>query len=165
MGTLGKAAGLGGAFVAAHPSIIDWLVQSARAYIYTTAAPPAVAHALRESLRLMGGAQGERRRTQLQQRITQLRTQLTALIAAHPTLGWRLADSSTAIQPLIVGSNEAALALMAALDAQGLWVPAIRPPTVPVGTARLRVTLSASHSAADVQRLVDGLACAARELP
>ncbi|UUZ73092.1 8-amino-7-oxononanoate synthase [Polaromonas sp. P1(28)-8] len=155
MGTLGKAAGLGGAFVAAHPSIIDWLVQSARAYIYTTAAPPAVAHALRESLRLIGGAQGERRRAQLQQRITQLRTQLTALMAAHPTLGWRLADSSTAIQPLIVGDNAAALALMAALDAQGLWVPAIRPPTVPLGTARLRITLSASHSATDVQRLLD----------
>ncbi|UUZ70712.1 8-amino-7-oxononanoate synthase [Polaromonas sp. P1(28)-8] len=166
MGTLGKAAGLGGAFVAAHPSIIDWLVQSARAYIYTTAAPPAVAHALRESLRLINGAQGERRRAHLQQLITQLRTQLSALIAAHPTRGWRLADSSTAIQPLIVGDNAAALALMAALDAQDLWVPAIRPPTVPVGTARLRITLSASHSAADVQCLVDGLACcAARDLP
>ena len=80
MGTLGKAAGLGGAFVAAHPSIIDWLVQSARAYIYTTAAPPAVAHALRESLQLIGGAEGDQRRAQLQQLITQLRTQLIALI-------------------------------------------------------------------------------------
>jgi 8-amino-7-oxononanoate synthase len=165
MGTLGKAAGVGGAFVAAHPTIIDWLVQSARAYIYTTAAPPAVAHALRESLRLIGGAEGEQRRAHLQQLITQLRTQLSALIAAHPSLGWRLADSGTAIQPLIVSSNKAALALMAALDAQGLWVPAIRPPTVPVGTARLRITLSAAHSAEDVQRLVDVLALVARELP
>lgn len=164
MGTLGKAAGVGGAFVAAHPTIIDWLVQSARPYIYTTAAPPAVAHALRESLRIISGAEGDQRRAQLLQRITQLRTQLAALIVAHPSLGWRLADSSTAIQPLIVGGNPAALALMAALDAKGLWVPAIRPPTVPVGTARLRITLSASHSARDVQRLVDGLACAAREL-
>ena len=165
MGTLGKAAGLGGAFVAAHPTIIDWLVQAARPYIYTTAAPPAVAHALRESLRLIGGAEGEQRRAHLQQLITQLRTQLSALIVAHPSLGWRLADSGTAIQPLIVSSNKAALALMAALDAQGLWVPAIRPPTVPVGTARLRITLSAAHSAEDVQRLVDVLALVARELP
>ena len=164
MGTLGKAAGLGGAFVAAHPSIIDWLVQSARAYIYTTASPPAVAHALLESLRLIKGEEGEQRRVQLQQLISQLRAQLAALIAAHPQLGWRLCDSATAIQPLIVGDNSAALALAAALDAQNLWVPAIRPPTVPVGTARLRITLSASHSAADVQQLVNGLARAAADL-
>lgn len=164
MGTLGKAAGVGGAFVAAHPTIIDWLVQSARPYIYTTAAPPAVAHALRESLRLIGGPEGGQRRSQLQQLINQLRTELAALIAAHPALGWQLAASRTAVQPLIVGSNEAALALMAALDAQGVWVPAIRPPTVPVGTARLRITLSAAHSAEDVRRLADGLTLAAREL-
>ena len=164
MGTLGKAAGLGGAFVAAHPSIIDWLVQTARPYIYTTAAPPAVAYALCESLRLMGGEEGEQRRKQLQQLIQLLRTQLTALIEAHPRLGWRLTESCTAIQPLIVGDNAAALALAAALDAQGLWVPAIRPPTVPVGTARLRITLSAAHSAGDVQRLVDGLENVAKEL-
>ena len=161
MGTLGKAAGVGGAFVAAHPTIIDWLVQAARPYIYTTAAPPAVAHALRESLRLIQSAEGDQRRMRLQQRITELRNQLAALMAAHPALGWQLADSRTAIQPLIVGGNEAALALMAALDAQGLWVPAIRPPTVPVGTARLRITLSASHSAGDVARLVDALALVA----
>nr|WP_315235073.1 8-amino-7-oxononanoate synthase [uncultured Limnohabitans sp.] len=164
MGTLGKAAGLGGAFVAAHPTIIDWLVQAARAYIYTTAAPPAVAHALRESLRLIGGEEGNQRRANLRQRIAQLRSELTALTEAHPALGWRLADSPTAIQPLIVGDNTAALALAAALDAQGLWVPAIRPPTVPAGTARLRITLSATHSADDVQRLVHGLAHAAKEL-
>lgn len=128
MGMLGKAAGVGGAFVAAHPTIIDWLVQSARPYIYTTAAPPAVAHALRESLRLIGGPEGEQRRSQLQQLINQLRTELAALIAAHPALGWQLAASRTAVQPLIVGSNEAALALMAALDAQGLWCrPSARP--------------------------------------
>jgi 8-amino-7-oxononanoate synthase len=164
MGTLGKAAGLGGAFVAAHPTIIDWLVQTARPYIYTTAAPPALAHAVAESLRLIGGAEGEQRRTRLQQLIVQLRTGLAALIAAHPALGWQLADSATAIQPLIVGANADALALAARLDAQGLWVPAIRPPTVPAGTARLRITLSAAHSAQDVQRLIDALAAAAREM-
>jgi 8-amino-7-oxononanoate synthase len=164
MGTLGKAAGLGGAFVAAHPTIIDWLVQSARPYIYTTATPPAVAHALLESLRLMGGPEGGQRRRHLQQLIDLLRTQLMALIKAHPALGWRLCDSSTAIQPLIVGDNAATLALAAALDAQNLWVPAIRPPTVPAGTARLRITLSAAHSAGDVQRLITGLTQAAQNL-
>ncbi len=164
MGTLGKAAGLGGAFVAAHPTVIDWLVQTARPYIYTTAAPPAVAHALRESLRLIGGEEGERRRAQLLHLIGLLRAQRAGLIAAHPKLGWRLAASDTAIQPLIVGDNDTALALAAALDEQGLWVPAIRPPTVPVGTARLRITLSAAHSEGDVQRLIDGLSHAARDL-
>jgi len=164
MGTLGKAAGLGGAFVAAHQTIIDWLVQTARSYIYTTASPPALAHALRESLRLMGGEEGDQRRTQLLKLIRLLRTQLTALIASHPRLGWRLAASDTAIQPLIVGDNATALALAAGLDARGLWVPAIRPPTVPAGTARLRITLSASHSTDDVQRLIDRLSHAAAEL-
>jgi 8-amino-7-oxononanoate synthase len=164
MGTLGKAAGVGGAFVAAHPTVIDWLVQTARPYIYTTAAPPAVAHALRESLRLIGGEEGEQRRKQLQGRIGQLRTQVAALTAAHPALGWQLAQSDTAIQPLIVGANATALALAAVLDEQGLWVPAIRPPTVPVGSARLRITLSATHSPRDVQRLIDGLSRAAETL-
>ncbi|VTU22183.1 8-amino-7-oxononanoate synthase [Variovorax sp. SRS16] len=164
MGTLGKAAGLGGAFVAAHPSVIDWLVQTARPYIYTTATPPALAHALRASLRLIGGDEGERRRTQLRESIRLLRTQLAALITSRPGLGWQLAASDTAIQPLIVGDNATALALAAALDARGLWVPAIRPPTVPVGTARLRITLSAAHTPQDVQRLVDGLTHAADAL-
>ena len=161
MGTLGKAAGVGGAFVAAHPTIIDWLVQTARPYIYTTAAPPAIAHALGASLALIAGDEGTRRRAQLQQRINQLRSEISKMIAARADLTWALADSDTAIQPLIVGDNAAALALSAALEAQGLWVPAIRPPTVPVGTARLRITLSAAHTAADVQRLVEALAVAA----
>ncbi len=164
MGTLGKAAGVGGAFVAAHPTIIDWLLQAARSYIYTTAAPPAVAHALCASLRLIGGEEGGQRRDHLLQLIAQLRSEVTDLIAAHPHLGWRLGDSATAIQPLLVGDNAATLALAAVLDTQNLWVPAIRPPTVPAGTARLRITLSAAHSASDVQRLVDGLAHAARGL-
>jgi len=164
MGTLGKAAGVGGAFVAAHPTVIDWLVQTARPYIYTTAAPPALAHALRESLRLMGGEEGALRRAQLLELIRLLRTQLAALIASHPQLGWRLAESDTAIQPLIVGANATALALAAVLDEQDLWVPAIRPPTVPVGSARLRITLSARHSPRDVQRLIDGLSRAAETL-
>jgi len=164
MGTLGKAAGVGGAFVAAHPVIIDALAQTARPYIYTTATPPALAHAVCESLRLISGTEGDERRARLQQLIGQLRAGLAALIAAHPALGWRLMDSNTAIQPLLIGDNAAALALAAALDAQNLWVPAIRPPTVPVGTARLRITLSAAHSADDVQRLLHALTQAAIQL-
>ncbi|HSV61253.1 MAG TPA: 8-amino-7-oxononanoate synthase [Variovorax sp.] len=165
MGTLGKAAGLSGAFVAAHPTVIDWLVQSARSYIYTTAAPPAIAHALCASLRLIAGEEGEARRARLGQLIGLLRDRLTTLMQQFPHLGWRLADSATAIQPLIVGDNAAALALAASLDAQDLWVPAIRPPTVPAGTARLRITLSAAHTPQDVQTLVDALARAAGNLP
>ena len=164
MGTLGKAAGVAGAFVAAHPTVIDWLVQTARTYIYTTAAPPAIAHAVSASLALIASDEGKQRRGQLQRLIVQLRTQLTALMAAHPHLGWQLADSATAIQPLIVGENSAALALSAALEARGLLVPAIRPPTVPVGTARLRIVLCASHTEQDVHRLVDGLGAAAEAL-
>ena len=113
---------------------------------------------------MIGGDEGNRRRAHLKQLIAQLRTPLATLIESHPVLGWRLSDSATAIQPLIVGDNAAALALSAALDALGLWVPAIRPPTVPAGTARLRITLSAAHSEEDVQRLIDGLTRAAREL-
>ncbi|MDM0071480.1 8-amino-7-oxononanoate synthase [Variovorax sp. J31P207] len=164
MGTLGKAVGLGGAFVAAHPSVIDWLVQSARSYVYTTAAPPAIAHAVLTSLRLIAGNEGEARRARLAQSIAMLRDGLTTLVQQYPGLGWRLTDSATAIQPLIVGDNAAALDLAAGLDAQGLWVPAIRPPTVPVGTARLRITLSAAHTPKDVQALLDGLAQAAGTL-
>ncbi|MEF7615375.1 8-amino-7-oxononanoate synthase [Aquincola sp. MAHUQ-54] len=164
MGTLGKAIGAAGAFVAAHPVVIDWLVQSARTYVYTTATPPALAHAVRASLGLVGGPQGDRRRRRLGRLVRQLRCRLGALIDAHPRLGWRLPASATAIQPLIVGSNETALQLAAALEAEGLWVPAIRPPTVPAGAARLRITLSAEHTPQDVRRLVDALARAARRL-
>jgi 8-amino-7-oxononanoate synthase len=164
MGTLGKAAGVGGAFVAAHATVIDWLVQTARPYIYTTAAPPALPYAVSASLWLMAGEEGDRRRAHLRHLIVSLRAQLASLIDAYPGLGWQLAESDTAIQPLIVGDNATALALAAALDAQGLWVPAIRPPTVPVGTARLRITLSAAHSEHDVRRLIDGLAQAAKDL-
>jgi 8-amino-7-oxononanoate synthase len=157
MGTLGKAAGVAGAFVAAHSTIVDWLVQAARPYIYTTAAPPAIAHALRTSLQLIRGEEGEQRRAQLATLIDLLRERLGALIAGTPKLGWTLAKSATAIQPFVVGGNEAALALSAALESRGLWVPAIRPPTVPVGLARLRITLSASHTEDDVLRLVDAV--------
>ncbi|MGJ7526263.1 8-amino-7-oxononanoate synthase [Variovorax sp. GB1P17] len=158
IGTLGKAAGVSGAFVAAHRTVIDYLVQRARPYIFTTAAPPAVAHALLASLTLIEGEEGTERRAALQSRIAQLREGVKAVL---PTDGsaW-LPESPTAIQPLIVGDNARAMRTMAQLDARGLRVGAIRPPTVPAGTARLRIALSASHSEADVERLIDALGAA-----
>jgi len=150
MGTLGKAAGVGGAFVAAHETVIDWLVQRARPYIYTTAAAPALAHALLTSLDIIESDEGNQRRAHLQARIKQLQTGLTLK-------KWRLLPSGTAIQPIIIGSNESALTAAAALFEQGLWVPAIRPPTVPEGSARLRVTLSAAHTEEQVVELTTAL--------
>lgn len=148
MATLGKAAGVFGAFVAAEQVVIDTLINHARSYVYTTATPPALASALLESLRLI--AQGDERRAHLHRLIAQLRSGLRSL-------PWPLMPSATAIQPLLVGDNQAALDLSAALRERGIWVAAIRPPTVPQGTARLRITLSAAHSAADVTRLIEAL--------
>jgi 8-amino-7-oxononanoate synthase len=158
MGTLGKAVGVSGAFVAAHRTVIDWLVQSARPYIYTTASSPAAAHAVRASLRLVRGDEGAQRRQHLGALIAALRDGVAAALASAPAGShWHLAESHTAIQPLIVGSSAAAVAASAALETLGLWVPAIRPPTVPAHAARLRITLSAAHTHGDVARLVSGL--------
>jgi 8-amino-7-oxononanoate synthase len=162
IGTLGKAAGVAGAFVAAHPTVIQYLIQAARPYIFTTAAPPAVGHALLASLALMQSADGEARRANLVALQARLRDGLAAVLAEHPQLGWSLPESATPIQPLIVGENITALRLSARLEQiDGLRVPAIRPPTVPVGTARLRITLSATHTAAQVDRLIAAIASAA----
>ena len=150
MGTLGKAAGVAGAFVAAHKSVIEWMVQRARPYIYTTAAPPAVAHALLASLEIIGGTEGAERRAHLQTLIAQWRSALQLQ-------RWQALPSDTAIQPVVIGANEEAMKIAAALYEQNIWVPAIRPPTVPAGTARLRVTLSAAHTAAEVTQLVEVL--------
>ncbi|MBB1603021.1 8-amino-7-oxononanoate synthase [Variovorax sp. UMC13] len=155
IGTLGKAAGVAGAFVAAHRTVIDYLVQRARPYIFTTAAPPAIAHALLTSLTLIEGEEGVHRRALLRARIAEFRAGVQAVLPADGRA--RLADSSVAIQPLIVGENARAMQLMAQLDALGLHVGAIRPPTVPVGTARLRIALSAAHTADEVARLVEAL--------
>ncbi len=152
MATLGKAAGVAGAFVAGDATLIETLIQNARTYIYTTAMPPLLAHALLTSLQII--AAEEWRRERLRALILQLREGL----AAAP---WTLMSSDTPIQPLLVGGNDEALALSASLAAAGLLVPAIRPPTVPQGTARLRISLSADHEAADVARLVEALAAAA----
>ncbi|MCA1855695.1 8-amino-7-oxononanoate synthase [Massilia oculi] len=150
IGTLGKAAGVGGAFVAAHASVIELLVQRARPYIYTTAAPPALAHALQASLDIIGGAEGAQRRAHLAALVAHLQD------ALRPRR-WRLLASGTAIQPLIIGSNDDALRVAAGLYEQGLWVPAIRPPTVAAGTARLRVTLCAAHTHDEVAQLARAL--------
>lgn len=162
MGTLGKAAGVAGAFVAAHPTIIAWLVQRARSYIYTTAMPAVQAHTLRASLALIESPEGDVRRAHLRNLLAQWRAGVQPVLAQRPD--WSLPDSYTAIQPLVVGGNETALRLSAALEVQGLWVPAIRPPTVPVGTARLRITFSAAHSMADVAQLLHALADVAQHL-
>lgn len=148
MGTLGKAAGVGGAFVVGSEIAIEYLLQRARSYIFTTAAPPAIACALSRSLDII--QQGDARRANLFARIAQLRDGLA-------DLPWSLLPSPTAIQPLIVGENEAALALSQALWERALWVPAIRPPTVPKGMARLRISVSAAHTAGDIKQLIAAL--------
>jgi 8-amino-7-oxononanoate synthase len=150
MGTLGKAAGVAGAFVAAHASVTEWLLQRARPYIYTTAPPPALSHALLASLDIIEGGEGRERRARLATLVAQLRRDY------HPR-AWRHPVSATPIQPVLIGDNDAALAAAAALRMRGLWVPAIRPPTVPAGTARLRVSLSAAHTAGQLAQLIGAL--------
>lgn len=165
MATLGKALGVAGAFVAGPERLVEWLLQKTRSYTYATAAPALLAEAVRASLRCVLGADGEHRRQQLRARIAQLRAGLApGADAALDAAGWTLMPSDTAIQPLVIGDNEAALAVMAVLREQGLWVPAIRPPTVPAGTARLRIALSAAHQPADVDTLLRALRLAARTL-
>jgi 8-amino-7-oxononanoate synthase len=152
MGTLGKAAGVAGAFVCGHPAVIETLIQRARPYIYTTAAPPLLAETLRTSLALI--RDGDERRSRLATLVARFRERAQAL-------PWRLLPSQTAIQSLVVGDNAPAVALSEALWQRGFWVPAIRPPTVPRGTARLRVSLTATHTMADVDALADALAAIA----
>lgn len=149
MGTLGKAAGVFGAFVAGSAELVEWLLQRARTYVFSTGSPPMLATALMASLELV--ERDEWRRERLGALIAQLRAGLTRL-------PWRLPSSPTPIQPLIVGDNQTAMALMEGLRERGIWVPAIRPPTVPEGTARLRISLSAAHAPQDVERLLGALA-------
>lgn len=148
MGTLGKAAGAAGAFVAGDATVIEWLEQRARSYIFTTAASPVIACALAASLDLI--AAGDARRQHLWQLVAQLRAGLA-------DTRWQLLPSPTAIQPVIIGDNQDALRIASALFERGLWVPAIRPPTVPRGSARLRISLTAAHCEADLARLIDAL--------
>ena len=155
VGTLGKAFGTAGAFVAGSEELIETLIQFARPYIYTTSQPPAVACATLQSLRLL--REEGWRREHLQRLIARFREGATAL-------GLTLMDSPTPIQPLLVGDSGRAMRLSARLRERGLLVGAIRPPTVPAGTARLRITLTAAHDEAQVDRLLESLALAWREL-
>ncbi len=149
MATLGKALGCAGAFVAGPAALIDGLTQFARTYVYSTALPPALAAAARVAVQL--ARSDDDRRVRLARLIARFRT-------GAAQLGLPLAASPTPIQPLLLGDSAAALQVAAALEARGLLVTAIRPPTVPEGTARLRITLSAAHDEADVDRLLDALA-------
>ncbi|MCU0758499.1 MAG: 8-amino-7-oxononanoate synthase [Steroidobacteraceae bacterium] len=149
VGTLGKAFGSFGAFVAGDAPLVDWLVQRARTYVYTTALPQPVAAATRAALRLVAGEAW--RREKLGALVQRFRD-------AARARGLPLMDSTTPIQPVMFGDSAAALDASARLRDAGFWVGAIRPPTVPAGSARLRVTLSASHREADVDALVVALA-------
>ena len=149
MGTLGKALGTCGAFVAGAEDLIEFLIQKARTYIYTTALPPAVASATRAALRLIDDEAWRRQR---------LFANIARFRAAAHSAGIELTASTTPIQPLVLGSAASALAASQALWDLGIWVTAIRPPTVPEGTARLRITLSAVHENAQIDALVEALA-------
>jgi len=148
MATLGKAAGVFGAFVAGEAEVVDSLVQRARTYMYTTATPPLLAAAVAKSLELI--RDGDGLREHLRALIARLRERL------QPRR-WHLLPSQTAIQPLVIGASDEAMAVSEKLAAEGLLVPAIRQPTVPRGTARLRVSLSAAHTLSDVERLAGAL--------
>ena len=148
MATLGKAAGVHGAFVAGQSQLIEWIMQKARSYIFATAAPPMLAHALLTSIDLI--LHEVARRDCLATSIQYLRTGLQLK-------RWRLAQSVTAIQPVIIGGNEETLAAAEALFARGIWVPAIRPPTVTPGTSRLRISLTAAHTQMHLDELINAL--------
>jgi 8-amino-7-oxononanoate synthase len=149
VGTLGKAFGTFGAFVAGSEALIELLIQRARSYIYTTALPPAVAHATLAALAVAGREPW--RREQLRHLVRRFRR-------GAAELGLRLADSHTPIQPLIAGDASRALDWSRQLEERGILVTAIRPPTVPRGSARLRITFSASHREDDVDLLLEALA-------
>lgn len=148
VGTLGKAFGTFGAFVCGSDALIETLVQFSRTYIYTTALPPAVAAATRASLRLL--QEGDDLRQHLNQLVQRFRSEVERM-------GYQLWPSDSPIQPIIIGEAEQALALSEQLRQDGLLVTAIRPPTVPAGTARLRVTFSATHTDKHLDRLLDSL--------
>lgn len=155
MATLGKAAGVAGSFVAGEQVVIDYLIQKAKSYVYSTPAPPALSATLAASVKLI--EQGDDLRANLNSLIAYLKDNLKLK-------KWQLMASDTPIQPLVVGGNKEALALSEYLQTLGILVPAIRPPTVPVGTARLRISLSAAHTLEDVKKLVEAIHQAESEL-
>jgi 8-amino-7-oxononanoate synthase len=154
LATLGKALGGYGAVVLGDAALIEHLIETARPYIYTTALPPALAAASLAAVKL--ARREEWRREKLQAHVARFRD-------GAARAGFQLLPSSTPIQPLVVGDDHSALALAAALEERGYWVTAIRPPTVPDGSARLRVTLSAAHTEAEVDGLLGALAVSRAE--
>jgi len=153
MGTLGKALGTFGAFVAGSEALIENLIQFSRSYIYTTALPPAIAEATRMSLKLV--QQEGWRRDQLNNNIQLFRTRAAELDLS-------LMNSQTAIQPVMMGDNAAVMRISKQLEEKGFLVGAIRPPTVAEGSARLRITLCAEHTADDIHQLLDALSVVMR---
>ena len=149
MATLGKALGTFGAFIAGSAELIDFLINRGRTYIYTTALPPAVAAASRAALRVIQREAWRRER---------LSSHIERFRRGTEQVGLKLMPSRSAIQPLVLGTEEATLAASALLLDAGLLVTPIRPPTVPAGTSRLRITLSAAHETADIDRLIEALA-------
>ncbi len=147
IGTLGKAAGISGAFIAGHKTLVEWILQKGRPYIYTTASPPAIAHGLLKSLELISD---NAYRTALNHNIQYWKKTLRLK-------KWGLMPSDTAIQPIMIGKTEDALQVAQHLYKKNIWVPAIRPPTVPANTARLRITFSASHNKEQIDQLVQAL--------
>ena len=149
MATLGKAVGSFGAFVAGDEIFIEQLIQTARSYIYTTALPPAVAATSNAAIEYIAH-NGETLRKSLSANINQFKQGIKRI-------GLELMPSESAIQPLVLGDEQRALAFSHALQEQGFLVSAIRPPTVPKGSARLRFTLSVSHSSGDIDRLLQAV--------
>ena len=148
VGTLGKGFGTFGAFVAGSEALIETLIQFSRSYIYTTAMPPAVAAATLASLKIV--REESWRREKLAKLINRFRS-------GAQQIGLQLMNSSTPIQPVVINNDEKVMQLSAALREQGFLVGAIRPPTVPVGSGRLRITFSADHSEQQVDRLLSAL--------
>lgn len=145
LGTLGKAAGSFGAFIAGDAVYIDSLIQHARSYIYTTALPPSIASATRAAIKIIQ-TEPERR--------DKLNANITYFRQAIDELNLKTLDSKTAIQPILLGDSETALQATELLRQHGLWITAIRPPTVPEGTARLRITISCEHHQNDIDQLI-----------
>ena len=163
IGTLGKSAGLSGAFVVAHQTIVNFIFQTARAYIYTTAALPAISFALLKSLDLIHGDLGRDRRAQLKLLKNHLEHGLLGLKNKYPKFEVLIVESSSPIQAVVVGEAERATRLSSRLEELGFRVPGIRPPTVPKGTSRIRLTLSANHTINDVDLLLEALGSCFRE--
>jgi 8-amino-7-oxononanoate synthase len=157
IGTLGKAAGVSGAFICAQDNFVEWLVQKGRPYIYSTATPPAIAHALLKSLEIIESDEGKQRRAQLHRLIDIWQQEMIFST-------WEKVSSCSPIQPLILGGNADALLAATLLDEAGYWIPAIRPPTVPVGSSRLRITFSANHSENDLRSLIKNLQSIERQV-